>query len=321
MNVIKAQQQATKHGWIILNKPVGMSSAKVVGIIRRFFGGIKTGHAGTLDPLACGVLPIALGEATKTISYVVTAEKSYQFTALWGAETQTDDSEGEITRTAGHCPSFDEIKAMLPRFTGLIKQVPPVFSAVKVSGRRAYALARDTTNPSDKLTNIVLNPREVMINEFKITEHFGQKTTFTVKCGKGTYIRALVRDIGRALGSAAHVVFLERLAVGRFQIDDAIDLDFFEKPMYGASAHDYVIPVMSVLDDIPALAITEQEAQKLRFGQTLSLDNDRSHLFEAASKADSQTASIIGLAAVGEKPIALVRLEKQIVSPVRVLNL
>ena len=316
-----AQQQATPHGWIVLNKPVGLSSAKVVGVIRRFFGGAKTGHAGTLDPLACGVLPIAIGEATKTISYVVTAEKSYQFTLRWGAETQTDDSEGEITRTSDYWPSFDEIKSILPKFEGLIEQIPPVFSAVKVKGRRAYALARDRTNSSDNLTDIVLTPREVMISKFEITDHASQQTTFTVQCSKGTYIRALARDIGRALGSAAHVVFLERRAVGRFKIENAIDLDFFEKAVYNARACDYVIPIMTVLDDIPALAITEQEAQKLRFGQTFNLENDRSHMFLALAAASGQTAPATGLAAFGEQPIALVRLENQIVSPVRVLNL
>ena len=192
---------------------------------------------------------------------------------------------------------------------------------MKVKGRRAYALARDRTNSSDKLTDIVLTPREVMINKFEITDHAGQQTTFTVQCGKGTYIRALARDIGRALGSAAHVVFLERRAVGRFKIENAIDLDFFEKAVYDARACDYVIPVMTVLDDIPALAITEQEAQKLRFGQTFNLDDDRSHMFLARAAASGQTAPVTGLAAFGKQPIALVRLEKQIVSPVRVLNL
>ena len=314
-------QQVTPHGWIALNKPVGLSSAKAVGVIRRFFGGTKTGHAGTLDPLACGVLPIAIGEATKTISYVVTAEKSYQFTLRWGAETQTDDSEGEITRTSDYCPSVDEIKDILTQFEGLIEQIPPVFSAVKVKGRRAYVLARDRKNSTDKLTDIVLAPREVMINKLEITDHAGQQTTFTVQCGKGTYIRALARDIGRALGSAAHVVFLERRAVGRFKIENAIDLDFFEKAVYDARACDYVIPVMTVLDDIPALAITEQEAQKLRFGQTFNLDDDRSNMFLASASASDQTAPFTGLAAFGEQPIALVRLEKQLVSPVRVLNL
>ena len=316
-----AQKQATPHGWIVLKKPVGVSSARAVGIVRRFFGGAKTGHAGTLDPLACGVLPIAIGEATKTISYVVTAEKSYLFTVKWGAETQTDDSEGEITKVSDYCPSVDEIKAILPQFTGLIKQVPPVFSAVKVKGRRAYALARDRTNPSDKLIDLVLNSREVIVNKFEIIEHFGQQTTFSVQCGKGMYVRALARDIGRALGSAAHVVFLERLAVGRFKIEDAIELDFFEQAVYDARAHDYVIPVMTVLDDIPALAITEQEAQKLRFGQTFNLDDDRSHTFRAGAKASDQIAPVTGLAALGEQPIALVRLENQILAPVRVLNL
>ena len=316
-----AQQQAPANGWIVLNKPVGLSSAKAVGTIRRFFGGVKTGHAGTLDPLACGVLPIAIGEATKTMSYVVTAEKSYQFTVRWGAETQTDDSEGEITRTSDYCPSFDEINAILPRFTGLIEQVPPVFSAVKVKGRRAYALARDRAKQTDKLTDITLNSRKVTINKLEIMVHADHQTTFTLQCGKGTYVRALARDIGRVLGSAAHVVFLERRAVGRFKIEDAIDLDFFEEAVYSAPAYDYVIPVMTVLDDIPALAITEQEAQKLRFGQTFNLDDVRSRMFLAAADAGDQTAPATGLAALGEHPVAFVRVEKQIVSPVRVLNL
>ena len=314
-------QQTSANGWIVLNKPVGLSSAMAVGVVRRFFGGRKTGHAGTLDPMACGVLPIAIGEATKTISYVVTAEKSYQFTVRWGAETQTDDIEGEITRTSDYCPSIDEIENILPQFTGLIEQVPPLFSAVKIKGRRAYALARAKTKSPNKLTDIELKPREVAINKFEIADHAGQQTTFTVHCSKGTYIRALARDIGRALRSAAHVVFLERCAVGQFKLEDAIELDFFEKSVYTSRAHDYIIPVMTVLDDIPALAITEQEAQKLRFGQTLSLDNDRSHMFLAAATAGDQTAPVTGLAAVGKQPVALVRLEKQIVSPVRVLNL
>jgi tRNA pseudouridine55 synthase len=315
-----AHRQVTQHGWISLNKPIGLSSAKAVGVIRRFFGGIKTGHAGTLDPLACGVLPIAIGEATKTISYVMTAEKSYRFTVRWGAETQTDDSEGDITRTSDYCPSVDEIKGVLPQFTGLIKQVPPIFSAVKVKGRRSYALARDKTNPLNKQADFLLSPRKVMIYKFEVTDHCLPETTFMVHCGKGTYIRALARDIGRALGSAAHVSFLERRAVGRFNIDNAIDLDFFQNAVYSSRAYDFVIPVVTVLDDIPALDITEQEAQKLRFGQRLSLDKDRSHMFLAAAAGD-QIASVTGLAIIGKKPVALVRLEEQIVFPVRVLNL
>ena len=316
-----AQQQAPANGWIVLNKPVGLSSAKAVGAIRHFFGGVKTGHAGTLDPLACGVLPVAIGEATKTMPYVVAAEKSYKFTVRWGAETQTDDSEGKITRTSDYSPSCDEINAILPQFTGLIKQVPPVFSAIKVKGKRAYSIARDRGKQSDKLTDIVLKPREVMVNKFEITVHAGHQTTFTVQCGKGTYVRSLARDIGRVLGSAAHVVFLERRAVGRFKIEDAIDLDFFNEAVYGASAYDFVIPVMTVLDDIPALAITEQEAQKLRFGQTFNLDEHRSRMFLAAAKAKDQIVPVTGLAALGEHPVAFVRMEKQVVSPVRVLNL
>lgn len=315
-----ASQSNVLHGWVVLNKPVGVSSAKAVAIVRRFFGGVKTGHAGTLDPLACGVLPIAIGEATKTISYVMTAQKSYRFTLKWGAETQTDDAEGEVTRTSDLRPSFEDIQAVLPRFTGLIEQVPPVFSAVKIKGRRAYDLARDNQRSDTQNKTIEMPSRQVMINRLELTAHEKAHTTFSVQCAKGTYIRSLARDIGRALGSAAHVVFLERRSVGRFHIDEAISLDQFEQKVYGAHAHDFIIPVMTVLDDIPALAITEQEAKKLRFGQRMVLDQARAEAF-AANTGDVQREQVTGLAVCNAEPVAIVKLEQKLLSPVRVLNM
>ena len=316
---MSAQKNAV-HGWIVLNKPVGASSAKAVAVVRRYLGGAKTGHAGTLDPLACGVLPIAVGEATKTISYVMTAEKSYRFTLRWGAETQTGDTEGEVTKTSNHRPSAEDITAVLPRFTGLITQVPPVFSAVKIKGRRAYALARDSQRGGQDTADLDLPPRQVMIQSLTMTDHTDEETTFSVRCGKGTYIRSLARDIGRALGSAAHVVFLERRSVGRFDIDQAISLDFFDQMVYTPRAHDYVIPVMTALDDIPALAITEQEAEKLRFGQSVTLDPTRAEAFRAIA-GDAQQDPVTGVAACDQQPVAIVKLMQQILSPVRVLNI
>ena len=310
----------TVHGWVVLNKPVGMSSAKAVALVRRSLGGVKTGHAGTLDPLACGVLPIAVGEATKTISYVMTAEKSYHFTVRWGAETQTDDTEGEVTRMSDHRPSVEDIAAILPRFTGLINQVPPIFSAVKIKGKRAYALARDSQRSGRDTADLKLASRQVMIHSFEMIDHKDEETTFSVRCGKGTYIRSLARDMGRALGSAAHVVYLERRSVGRFDIDKAISLDFFEQMVYRARAHDYVIPVMTALDDIPALAITEQEAEKLRFGQSVTLDQRRAEAFRAAG-GDTKQDPLTGVAACHQQPVAMVKLTQQNLSPVRVLNI
>ena len=315
-----ASSPPSVHGWIVLNKPVGVSSAKAVAMVRRFLGGAKTGHAGTLDPLACGVLPIAVGEATKTISYVMTAEKSYRFTVRWGAETQTDDTEGEVTTTSDKRPSVEEITAILPRFTGLIDQVPPIFSAVKIKGKRAYALARQEQQSGAATSAIDLPARQVMIHELEMTAHTQEEATFSVRCGKGTYIRSLSRDIGRALGSAAHVVFLERRSVGRFAIEQAISLDLFGNMVYNPRSHDYVIPVMTALDDIPALAITEQEAEKLRFGQTVKLDQIRAEAF-GATGGDEQHDPVTGVAACNNEPVAMVRLTQQILSPVRVLNM
>ena len=297
-----------------------MSSAKAVAVVRRYLGGVKTGHAGTLDPLACGVCRLRLVRPPKPSSYVMTAEKSYRFTLRWGAETQTDDTEGEVTKTSDHRPSAEDITAVLPRFTGLITAGPAcVFSC---ENQRQEGLCAGQRQPAQRpdTADLELAPRQVMIQSLTMTDHTDEETTFSVRCGKGTYIRSLARDIGRALGSAAHVVFLERRSVGRFDIDKAISLDFFDQMVYTARAHDYVIPVMTALDDIPALAITEQEAEKLRFGQSVTLDPTRAEAFRATA-GDAQQDPVTGVAACDQQPVAIVKLMQQILSPVRVLNI
>ena len=311
-----AAQLSSSHGWIILNKDIGMSSAQAVGKVRRIFGGVKTGHAGTLDPLACGVLPIALGEATKTISYVMSAEKSYRFTLAWGSETQTDDAEGEITRISDKIPDADEINAVLPRFIGEIDQVPPDYSAVKIEGKRAYAMARQrdrqkpdqTISDTDTVSLPALAPRKIMIYEFSLLSSDSNTASFHVHCGKGTYIRSLARDLGRALGSAAHVQRLERMSVGRFSHEKSISLDFLTELADNAAAQTALLDVKTVLDDIPALALTDRQAQCLRYGQPLDWPDD---------VPDAE----IMVAYLGDTPIAFVSHDGHHITPKRVFNL
>ena len=313
------------HGWLSIHKSAGISSAKVVAIVKRCFDGVKTGHAGTLDPLASGVLPIALGEATKTISYVMTAEKSYRFSVKWGAETQTDDTEGAITRTSAYLPSKAEITAILPKFTGLIDQVPPDYSAVKIDGKRAYALARSRDKAKTEkpvLEKPLLGARQIRIDQLQLLSADTQSAEFEVHCGKGAYIRSLARDIGRALNSAAHVTALERRSVGKFHIGDAISLDFLQEMGQSARASDAILSVMTVLDDIPAVALTDAEAKKLQFGQKLSLDGQRcSRLRAALNQARDREHTDRAIAVFDGRPVALVALKDSVLSPQRVLNL
>lgn len=313
------------HGWLSIHKSAGISSAKVVAIVKRCFDGVKTGHAGTLDPLASGVLPIALGEATKTISYVMTAEKSYRFSVKWGAETQTDDTEGAITRTSAYLPSKAEITAILPKFTGLIDQVPPDYSAVKIDGKRAYALARSRDKAKTEkpvMEKPLLGARQIRIDQLQLLSADTQSAEFEVHCGKGAYIRSLARDIGRALNSAAHVTALERRSVGKFHIGDAISLDFLQEMGQSARASDAILSVMTVLDDIPAVALTDAEAKKLQFGQKLSLDGQRcSRLRAALNQARDREHTDRAIAVFDGRPVALVALKDSVLSPQRVLNL
>ena len=303
------------HGWINLDKPVGISSARAVGVVRRVFGAAKAGHGGTLDPLASGILPIALGEATKTVSYAMDGAKSYQFTVKWGAETTTDDAEGDVVVVTDSRPSFDAVEAVLPQFTGVISQVPPIYSAIKIDGARAYDLARRAAaNGSGDIPE--LKPRPITIDSLKVVESDAQTAIFEVACGKGAYVRALARDIGRALGSAAHVIHLRRMSVGPFHIENAISLDFFEGLAHSAAAFEHLHPVVSALDDIPALPISEDEASRFRHGQTLpALSASAQMRFADLLSGD------VAIALRDNVPVALVSIQRGEVRPVRVFNM
>lgn len=253
------------HGWVVLDKPCGLTSTQAVGRVRRIFSARKAGHAGTLDPLATGVLPIALGEATKTVPYLTNTRKSYSFTVKWGEATTTDDGEGAVIATSSVRPDERAVAEALARFVGDISQVPPAFSAVKVDGARAYDLARAGEE-------VHLEPRTVTVYEARLIEVIDEdRASFEVVCGKGAYVRALARDLARALGTVGHAAGLRRTAVGPFETPHAIPLDKLEELGHSGAASRELKPVETVLDDIPALAVTGLEAQRLRHGQTISL--------------------------------------------------
>jgi tRNA pseudouridine55 synthase len=258
------------HGWVVLDKPVGMTSTHAVSVIKRLFAAKRAGHAGTLDPLASGALPIALGEATKTVPFVMDGRKLYRFTVRWGEERDTDDSEGRITATSDRRPDEAAIRALLPSFTGIIDQVPPRFSAIKVDGERAYDLARSGVS-------VELAARPVDIHRLELVSlPEANHAVFEAECGKGTYVRALARDIGRLLGCFGHVCALRRIAVGPFGEKAMILLEDMEALCHRAAAGeaslaDGLLPVETALDDIPALAVSRADAARLASGQTVLL--------------------------------------------------
>jgi tRNA pseudouridine55 synthase len=245
-----------------------MTSTHAVAVIKRLFSARRVGHAGTLDPLASGALPIALGEATKTVPFVMDGRKVYRFTVRWGEERDTDDAEGRVTQTSAARPTAEAIRALLPRFTGLIAQVPPKFSAIKVEGERAYDLARDGEE-------VELQPRPVQIDRLELVETpDADHAVFEAECGKGTYVRALARDFGRILGCFGHVVALRRLTVGPFGPAELISLAELEALCDRAAAGegslaDALLPVATALDDIPALAVSKADAARLQRGQAV----------------------------------------------------
>ena len=222
------RQKRDISGWLVLDKPYDMTSTQAVGKVRWLFGARKAGHAGTLDPLATGILPIALGEATKTVSAVQDGTKVYRFTLTWGNATTTDDAEGEVVATSGHRPAAADVLALLPRFTGEIMQRPPAFSAIKVDGERAYDLARAGET-------FVLEPRPVVIERLELVRHGTDSSEFEMSCEKGTYVRALARDLAEALGTCGHVTRLHRAAVGPFADVDAVSLEALEAAAPGGA--------------------------------------------------------------------------------------
>ncbi len=257
------------HGWIVLDKPVGVTSTNAVARVKRMFQAAKAGHAGTLDPLASGILPIALGEATKTVPYVVDGLKSYRFTVRWGEETETDDNEGEVTQRSVKRPSLSDIERLLPDFTGEIEQVPPRYSAIKVEGARAYDLARE--GDDFQLAARLVQVNQLTIQELPDNDH----AILEAECGKGTYVRSLARDLGRALGCFGHVSQLRRTRVGPFKEDATISLDKLEELSHSAAGQEGLDAILesveTALDDIPALAISGDDAAKLKRGQAVLL--------------------------------------------------
>jgi tRNA pseudouridine55 synthase len=256
------------HGWLVLDKPVGMTSTHAVSVIKRLFRAKRAGHAGTLDPLASGCLPIALGEATKTVPFVMEGQKTYLFTVRWGEERDTDDAEGRVVATSDQRPTPEAVREVLPRFIGTVAQVPPQFSAIKIAGERAYDIARDGEE-------VPLEARPVEIARLEVLETPDpDHTVFAAQCGKGTYVRALARDIGRLLGCRGHVTALRRTAVGPFTETDMITLENLEPLCHRAAAGeaslaDVLMPVATALDDIPAVAVSRADAAKLQRGQAV----------------------------------------------------
>ncbi len=298
-------------GWLIIDKPAGITSADVVNQARRLTQARKIGHGGTLDPMATGVLPLALGEATKTVAHAMDARKRYRFTVRWGVATDTDDAEGMALATSDVRPSPSTVESALTGFCGTITQVPPVYSAIKVNGRRAYDLARRDGTPPD------LDPRDVEIFAFHLVDQpDADHGVFEVQSGKGTYMRALARDLARSMGTLGHIAALRRLSVGAFGEETAISLEDLARMGHDAASSEFLRPVAAALDDIPALSLTAPEAHRLRNGQSLPalpvLSRDR---------PDGLGPGVVLRAMEGERLVALVRLEGGEIRPTRVMNL
>jgi tRNA pseudouridine55 synthase len=303
----RKREKRDVNGWLVLDKPVGMTSTHAVSVAKRAFQAKRAGHAGTLDPLASGLLPIALGEATKTVPFVMEGRKVYRFTVRWGEERDTDDAEGRVTHTSVERPSADTIRALLPRFTGGIEQVPPRFSAVKVEGERAYDLARDGEV-------VELAPRVIEIHRLELIEAPDpDHAVLAAECGKGAYVRALARDMGRALGCFGHVAALRRTAVGPFTEEIATSLDALQRamPAEGATvAPPPLLPVEAGLAALPALRVSTADAGRLARGQAVLLRGRDAPVMEGWVSVSAQ-GSLVALAEV----------EKGELRPRRIFNL
>jgi tRNA pseudouridine55 synthase len=297
------------HGWIVLDKPVGMTSTHAVSAVRRLYQARRAGHAGTLDPLASGCLPIALGEATKTVPFVMEGRKAYRFTVRWGEARDTDDADGQVVATSAQRPTREAIEALLPRYTGAISQVPPRYSAIKIEGERAYDLARDGQA-------VELEPRPVEIHHLALVNRPDpDRAEFVAECGKGTYVRSLARDMGRALGCYGHILALRREQVGPFGEDDMISLEQLTALCHRAatgegSLADTLLPVETALDDIPALAVSRADAARLQRGQAVLLRGRDAPIFRGT----------VYVTASGQL-VALAEVDRGEIVPKRVFNL
>jgi tRNA pseudouridine55 synthase len=296
-------------GWLIIDKPAGMTSTDVVNRVKRLFDAQKAGHGGTLDPLATGLLPVAFGAATKTVPYVMDGTKLYHFTLRLGEARDTDDADGAVTETSPARPSDEEIQAALPGFRGEIMQIPPVFSAVKIAGERAYDMAREGRAP-------ILEPRPARVDRFELIARPDPDTAvFEVASGKGVYMRSLARDLARACGTVGHIAALRRLRVGPFREQHAIPLDTLRTPGDQEPASPAVLlPVATALADIPALALTEREAIELRHGQAISLVDLMGRI---PNDADPDGGLVRAM--LGGRVVSICRLEDGFLKPERML--
>lgn len=300
----KKQKGTPIHGWINLDKPSGMTSMQAIAAVRRLFDVQKIGHAGTLDPMATGVLPIACGEATKAVHFMQNAGKAYDFTVKWGEERNTDDAEGEVTNTSDSRPSQHEIEAILSQFTGEIEQVPPQFSAIKINGERSYVSAR-------KGEEVELAARTVTVHSLAMVAHddAAGETSFAMQCSKGTYVRSIARDIGRALGCFGHVTVLRRTQVGLFNLNNAYTLEQLEN----INLDKVLLPLPTVLDGIKPVQLTGEQAERMKQGHPARLITKQDLPILNALENGLETIALCGNA-----PIAIVRVEKPAIIPTRV---
>ncbi len=298
------------NGWICLDKPYGLGSTPAVSKVRWVYEAQKAGHAGTLDPLASGVLPIALGEATKTVSFMTDAEKDYSFTVAFGVSTATLDAEGEITGRSEARPTREALEAAIPAFIGDIEQIPPAYSALKIDGQRAYALSRAGEAPE-------MVSRPAFIRSLVLTAFDAETASFDVTCGKGFYIRSLARDLCVATGVEGHVAKLRRTRVGAFTEATAIGLENLVDLRHKAAALEVLLPVETALDDIPALALTTEDASKLSQGRAVVLLPSQVEALQTVLRDGAQTV----LAKLDNTPVSICEVRAGRLNPVRVFNL
>lgn len=312
-----ARQKARKNrnainGWLVLDKPYGITSNDALGKIKRILHPQKVGHAGTLDPRATGCLPLAFGEATKTVSFVMDGRKIYRFEVTWGAETNTDDTEGEVVATSDVRPDADAIRAVLADFTGTIMQVPPAFSAIKVDGERAYDLAREGET-------VELEARPIDVHRLDLVDcPDANRAVFEAECGKGTYVRALARDMGRRLGSRGHVTDLRRLLVGPFGEEDMVTLDELaeaaeeleEGQGIEALVEEFILPVREAMDNLEEVPVSLEDAAKIRKGMAVLLRG-----------RDAPLNTEVAFASHASVPVAIGSIDKGRFQPTRVFHL
>lgn len=303
-------------GWVILDKPLDMTSTQAVGKLKWLFQAQKAGHAGTLDPLASGILPIALGEATKTVPFLMEAQKTYAFTIKWGESRDTADAEGDVIATSDKRPSVEEIEALIPQYLGNRLQTPPKYSAIKIDGERAYDLARAGED-------FKLKAREVTLHDFKIMAmETSDETAFQITCGKGYYVRSLAQDMAKALGAEGYISSLRRLSVGPFEIEQSFGLAKLEEMRHKGALQEALMPLHLALDDIPAIDVNKAEASSLKQGRAIVLlPHILSEWQDTAGQNADGSLSRLACAMMGEEAVGLCEIRAGRANPTRIFNI